>query len=144
MILALPVFGTVYLYQSSGRLSWSLPPMPIFVEYALAAISAGMIVFHYFIFHQKIKLSFQQAALMDKVKIYCAATERRFHWLFTVSIFSSIGLLFTNNPVFTVIFAVALVFFSLGKPSPDRMARLMKLPKDARELIREASRHEIS
>jgi hypothetical protein len=39
-----------------------------------------------------------------------------------------------------VVFALALVFFSLGKPSPDRMVRLMRLKKEDRELLREISR----
>jgi hypothetical protein len=37
-------------------------------------------------------------------------------------------------------FTLALVFFSLGKPSPDRMVRLMKLKKEDRELLTEISR----
>jgi hypothetical protein len=51
-----------------------------------------------------------------------------------------LGLLFSGNPGFVVIFAITLVFFSLGKISPDRMARLMKLKKENRELLREISR----
>jgi hypothetical protein len=39
-----------------------------------------------------------------------------------------------------VVFALALVFFSLGKPSPDRMMRLLRLKKQDRELLVEISR----
>ena len=144
LILALPAFGSVYLYQNSATLSWNMPSMPVLIEYSLAAICTVSIVSHYVIFHRKIKQSFGQETLVEKVKTYCAATERRFLLLFMVSIFATIGLLFSKNPVFTIIFAVALVFFSLGKPSPDRMARLMKLKKEDRELIREASRSEVN
>jgi hypothetical protein len=142
LILALPAFGMVYLFQDSGNVNWNLPQIPGFLEWFLAGFSSMILVAHYVLFHQKIKLSFQQDELLEKVKIYCSATERRFLILFLVSILATIGLLLSKNPVFTVIFAVTLVFFSLGKPSPDRMARLMKLKKEDRELIREASRPE--
>ena len=77
---------------------------------------------------------------MDKAKCYFAATRQRFFLLFLAAILSSLGLLFSGNAGFVVIFAITLVFFSLGKPSPDRMARLMKLKKEDRELLREISR----
>lgn len=67
--------------------------------------------------------------LLEKVRIYSNATNQRFWILFLISVFASVGLLFNQNPVYTVIFAVTLIFFSLAKPSPDRMARLMKLKK---------------
>ena len=60
--------------------------------------------------------------------------------LFLVGVLSSLGLLFSGNAGFVVVFALTLVFFSLGKPSPDRMARLMKLKKEDRELLTEISR----
>lgn len=142
LILALPAFAMVYLYQNSGTVSWNLPQIPGFFVWFLAGFSSMILAAHYVLFHQKIKLTFRQDELLEKVKTYCTATERRFLILFSVSILATAGLLLSKNPVFTVIFAVTLVFFSLGKPSPDRMARLMKLKKEDRELIREASRPE--
>ncbi|RIW17241.1 hypothetical protein D0X99_05705 [Algoriphagus lacus] len=140
LILALPAFGLVYLYQNSGNINWNLPQMSGFFVWFLAGFTSMILAAHYVLFHQKIKLSFSQDELLEKVKTYCAATERRFLILFLVSILATVGLLLSKNPIFTVIFAVTLVFFSLGKPSPDRMARLMRLKKEDRELIREASR----
>ena len=140
LILALPGFAMVYLYQNSGNINWDLPQLPQFLEWFLAGLSFMILAAQYVLFHQKIKLTFQQEKLVDKVKSYCLATERRFLILFLASVLATVGLLLSKNPVFTVVFALALVFFSLAKPSPDRMARLMKLKKEDRELIREASR----
>lgn len=140
LILALPAFGMVYVSQTSGSVTWNLPQLPQFLEWLLAGFSFMILAAQYVLFHQKIKLTFGQGELVQKVKTYCAATESRFLYLFLVSILATVGLLFSQNPVFTLIFALALVFFSLAKPSPDRMARLMKLKKEDRELIREASR----
>lgn len=140
LILALPVFGMIYLYQESGNVRWDLPKLHGVLEWFLAGFSAVLLVAQYVIFHKKLNLGFKQTELLEKVKIYTQATSQRFLILFLASILASVGLLLNQNPVFTLLFAVTLVFFSLGKPSPDRMARLMKLKKEDRELVREASR----
>ncbi len=140
LIIALPAFGVVYLQQSSGKTAWNLPEFPEVFEWFLAVFSSMILVAQYVVFHGKIKSTFAQSGLLQKVKTYCRATRQRFLFLFGVSLLATLGLLLSQNPVFTLIFAVTLVFFSLGKPSPDRMARLMKLKKEDRELIREASR----
>lgn len=142
LIFALPAFAMVYLYQSSGKVDWNLPALPEFFEWFLAGLSVMILGIHYVLFHQKIKLALGQSELVEKVKTYCQATGQRFWILFLVSLLATAGLLLTQNPAFTLLFAVTMVFFSLGKPSPDRMARLMKLKKEDRELIREASRPE--
>jgi hypothetical protein len=140
LILALPAFGMVYVYQSSGNVHWDLPTLPEFLVWILVGLSSLLLVAQFVLFQKKIRLSFQQVELLEKVKIYSKATDQRFLILFSVSIVTTVGLLLSKNPVFTVLFALVLVFFSLGKPSPDRMARLMKLKKEDRELLREASR----
>ena len=140
LVEAFPFFGVVYLYDSSDNLSWDLPQLPGFINGFLIGFSIAILIGQYVVFHKKLKLTFITDELLEKVRIYSNATNQRYLFLFTVSIFATVGLLFNQNQVYTVIFAVTLVFFSLAKPSPDRMARLMKLKKEDRELIREASR----
>ncbi len=142
LILALPAFAMVYLYQSSGKIDWGLPQLPEFVTWALAGLSAISLLGHYVIFQRKIKLTFIQSSLLEKVRTYCEATRQRFWILFLVSLLATVGLLLSQNPIFTLLFALTMVFFSLGKPSPDRMTRLLKLKKEDRELLIEASRPE--
>ncbi|MBN7812300.1 hypothetical protein J0A68_15205 [Algoriphagus sp. H41] len=142
LIFALPAFGMVYLYQNSGTLDWDLPALPKLGEWLILGAATAILIAQYVLFHQKLKLTFAQAELVEKTRIYCEATKQRFWALFGVSLLVSLGLLLTQSPMFTLLFAVTMVFFSLAKPSPDRMARLMKLKKEDRELIREASRPE--
>jgi divalent metal cation (Fe/Co/Zn/Cd) transporter len=142
LLISLPAFGIVYLYQSSGSLPNSFPKSSGFLNGLLITFSSTVLFVQYWVFHRHIKESFSQEALIDKLKIYSKATKQRFGFLFVVSICSAVGLFFTGNPVYTVIFAVALVFFSLAKPTPDRLARLMKLKKDDREILRDISRPE--
>jgi hypothetical protein len=140
LLLALPAFGTVYLYQQSGTFSQTLPLLPTWAQYILLGAGALLLVLQYVLFHQKIKQSFQQELLLEKVGLYAAATRQRFLVLFLVSMISTAGLYWSGSPGFVFLFTLALVFFSLGKPSPDRMVRLMKLKKEDRELLTEISR----
>lgn len=142
MLVALPVFGVIYLFYESGKSLMDVPEISELLVWLLSSICGVGLIFQYLRFSKKIKLTFEKSKLVEKVKIYCQATNDRNLTLFGVSLITSIGLLLSHNPVFTLLFAIVLVFFSLAKPTPDRMARLMKLKKEDRELIREASRPE--
>lgn len=140
LLVALPLFAFVYLYYNSGNLNWDLPELPGFVNGFLIGFSIALLIGQYVIFRRKMKLSFDTTELLEKVRVYSDATRQRYLFLFLISILATVGLLFYENPIYVVIFALTLVFFSVAKPTPDRMARLMKLKKEDRELIREASR----
>lgn len=140
LIISLPIFGMVYLYHNSGSITKGLPELSGFPNGFLMTFSVALLFGQYWAFHVNIKKTFAQTELLEKVKIYAKATSQRFLFLFLVSICSTIGLLFSGNPFFIVLFALALVFFSLAKPSPDRIARLLKLKKEDRELLREIAR----
>ena len=140
LLLALPAFGLVYLYQQSGRFTQTLPILPTWTQYLLLGAGFLLLILQYGLFHQKIKRSSQQESLLEKVGLYAAATRQRFLILFLVSVISTAGLYWTGSPGFVFLFTLTLVFFSLGKPSPDRMVRLMKLKKEDRELLTEISR----
>lgn len=142
MLVALPLFGMIYLYHNSGNLDWDLPNIPEFVNGILAGGGTAMLIIQYFLFHKKLKMSFQYVELLQKVKVYSNATKERFFILFASSLIATAGLLIYGNPYFIILFAVTLVFFSLAKPTPDRMGRLMKLKKVDRDVILEASRPE--
>lgn len=142
MLVALPVFGIIYLFYESGKKLMDVPEIPELLVWPLASICVVGLILQYLLFGQKIKLTFVKDELLEKVKIYAQATNQRYLILLLASLVSSLGLLLSKNPVFTLFFAIVLVFFSLAKPTPDRMARLMKLKKEDRELIRDASRPE--
>ncbi len=140
LLLSLPLFGIIYLYQQAGNLNKSIPQLPFFAQVLVLVASLLLLAVHYFLFHRRIKATFIQDELSEKILGYLAATKQR-HWLlFIVAVASSLGLLLSSNPGFVVVFALSLVFFSLGKPSPDRMMRLLRLKKQDRELLVEISR----
>jgi len=142
MGLSLPIFGLIYLYYNSGNLHWQLPQLPIFIEIMLGILALVLLVIQYTFFQRKLKLTFQKEDLMDKLRIYAEAALQRFYILFSLSLLCSLGLLLFANPLFVLLFAINLVFFSLAKPTPDRLSRWMKLSKVNGDLIRAASRPE--
>lgn len=135
LLIALPLFGVIYLYEQSGTLGGNLPQLSFLGQVMVLGSGGGLLLVHYLLFHRQIKQALQQTDLSEKITTYLSATKIRFFLLMGVSVASSLGLLFSSNPGFVVLFALTLVFFSLGKPSPDRMMRLLKLKKQDRELL---------
>ena len=142
LLIAIPPFGVVYLYHNSGNLDWDLPGLPDLLNGLLVGVNIGLLIGQYVVFHNKLKSDSNELSLLGKVKIYASATTVRFWMLFVVAILSTIGLLLDQGAVHILVFAVCLVFFSLAKPSVDRVSRLMKLKKEDREFLRETTRPE--
>lgn len=140
LLIALPLFGIIYLYEQSGKLGENLPQLSFLGQVMVLGAGGVLLLVHYLLFHRQIKSALDQEELSEKIITYLAATKKRFFLLMGVSTASSLGLLFSSNPGFVVLFALTLVFFSLGKPSPDRMMRLLKLKKQDRELLVEIAR----
>lgn len=140
LLVSLGLFGIVYLYYNSGNLDWDLPSLPEILNWIAIGVCIVILIWQYVLFHKQLKPAMGDISLIEKVKIYTQATQLRFWNLFIVSIVATIGLLLVQSPMYVLIYAVCMVFFSLGKPSPDRIARLLKLKKEDREFLREASR----
>lgn len=140
--LSLPLFGVVYLYYNSGNLNWDLPELGRLVETILAGLGIFFLAAQFFLFRKRLKDVLILPDLLSKVQIYAAASLQRIHLLTLSCLLDAAGLLFFKNPFFVVLFAITLIFFSLAKPSPDRIIRLMKLEKKEGDIIRQASRPE--
>ncbi|UZD24334.1 hypothetical protein [Algoriphagus halophytocola] len=140
MVVALPVYGMIYLYQSSGEQNWNLPDLPDFVEELLWGAGIGLLVSQFLLFRKRIKGSQQAPEFILKMQAFSQAVKERYFLLFLVSMLSALGLLFFGSAIFNLIFAVALLFFSLGKPSPLRIQKLLKISDEEKELVELASR----
>lgn len=138
--LSLPLFGLVYLYYNSGNLNWELPQLPSVVEIGLAGVGVFFLLAQFLIFRKRTQGIERIEDLLAKIQIYTSASLQRIHLLTLSCLLDAVGLLFFKNPIFVVLFAITLVFFSLAKPSPDRIIRMMKLSKKEGDIIREASR----
>lgn len=142
LILVLPLFGMIYLFQSSGKITWDLPELPLILNQILFGAGIGLLVAQFLLFRKRVKNVFLTEELLIKLKIYANATRERYLILFIVAVICSAGLLFFGSAIYNVIFAGALFFFSVGKPTPQRIKSLLKLNKEDAEVIRLASRPE--
>jgi hypothetical protein len=134
--IPIPFFAIAYLHSQNGTLSWELPEIPAFWETSLLITVYFLLAWHYLRFHASIKNAATGGfALNDKVRIYAAATMQRFWILFLVGIICALGLIFFDNPGYTLAFAISLVFSSLGKPTPDRIIRLLRLKGEEKDEI---------
>jgi len=140
--ITLPLFGVVYLYYNSGNLNWELPALPPSVEIALVGLGLFLLLAQFLLYRKRFKAVFESKDLYHKMVIYSEASLQRIHILAVSCLVDAVGLLLFKNPLFVVFFAVTLVFFSLAKPSPDRIIRTMKLGTSDGDLIRQASRPE--
>lgn len=134
--IPLPFFAIAYLFNQNGTVSLDVPQLPLFLNTFGLAFVYALLAFHYFIFHNTIKkIITGNYELSEKVNLYAGATMTRFWILFASGILCSLGLLFFEDPGFTIAFAITLVFSSLGKPSPDRIVRLLRLKGEEKEEI---------
>jgi hypothetical protein len=136
MAIPLPFFALSYLYTTSSTISYQAPDLPLILDTILLTLVIVMLGIHYVNFQSSIKSARTEGRdLEDKVMRYTQATMRRLWVLFVVVFLCAGGLLIYENPGYTISFAVALVFFSLGKPTPDRIIRLLRLKGEEKEAI---------
>lgn len=136
--IPLPFFAFAYLYTQSPIMDLNLPDANGFWGGFSLTFLITLLAGHYLVFHANLsKAKKQSLTITEKVEIYAKATMLRFWFLFGIAIWGSFALLITENPLFTIILAINLIFFSLGKPSPDRIVRLLKLKGEEREQVQE-------
>ncbi|MGY6520706.1 MAG: hypothetical protein ACXIUD_03195 [Mongoliitalea sp.] len=136
--IPLPFFAFAYLYTQSPVMELNLPEENGFWGGFSLTFLITLLAGHYFVFHSKLgKAKSAELEINQKVQIYADATMLRFWFLFGIAIWGSFSLMITENPMFTIVLAINLIFSSLGKPSPDRIVRLLKLKGEERQQVEE-------
>jgi ribosomal protein L30/L7E len=139
--IPLPFFAIVYLDSQNGMLFTNVPKAPSFIESAGFTTILVLLGLNYINFHKEVrKIKAMNGDLLQKIQLYVKATTMRFWTLMISALICAVGLLLFQNPLYTLLFAVTLVFFSLGKPTPDRIVRLLQLKGEEREAIRDLKR----
>ncbi|UJP63667.1 hypothetical protein [Mongoliitalea daihaiensis] len=134
----LPFFGFAYLYTQSPIMELNLPAENSFWGGFSLTFLITLLAGHYIAFHSNLgKAKNPSLDITQKVQIYAKATMIRFWFLFGIAMWGSFALMITQNPLFTIILALNLIFFSLGKPTPDRIVRLLKLKGEERQQVEE-------
>jgi hypothetical protein len=139
--IPIPFFAIIFLSSQNGTIDFDIPEFPAFWDYLGLVFVFALLGLHYIVFHSEInKINTRNFDLESKVKMYAKATISRF-WILFVSVFiCAAGLLFFKNSGYTIAFAITLVFSSLGKPTPDRIIRLLRLKGEEKEEIEKLKR----
>ena len=133
---SIPFFAIVYLYSQSESISRASYDLPNLFDYILLGLIYGLLAVHYWNFHKSIgKILNEKQDLETKIHLYQQATIRRFWILFLSSFLCSLGLFLFENNGYIIAYALTIVFLSLGKPSPDRIVRLLRLKGEEKERV---------
>ncbi len=134
--IPIPFFAVVYLNSQNSTFSFELPVVSAFWDSFGLGLVVSILFLQYFSFQSAIKrIGSGNLDLESKLALYSQATMQRFWILFISTFISALGLLFFDNPGFTMAFAVTLLFFSLGKPSPDRIVKSLKLKGEEKDKV---------
>ncbi|MDN3668448.1 hypothetical protein QWY93_03790 [Echinicola jeungdonensis] len=136
--IPLPAFAFAYLYTNSDNMDLDIPAVPESINSFLLGLISAVILIQWVRFQKGIKkLKKTEVALENKLKGYNKLTVQRYWFLFWAGLFCAGGLLIFQNPGFTISYAIILVFISLGKPSPDRLVKLLQLKGDDKDKVME-------
>ncbi len=141
--IPLPVFAFAYLYTTSSNMELELPQMPENLKAIGLGIVGAILVVQFVQFNKGLKkLRNPDMPLEVKLGKYGQLTMIRFWLLFASGLLCGAGLLLFENPGFTVGYALTLGFVSLGKPTPDRIIRLLRLKGEQRATVAEFGRRD--
>ncbi len=133
---SIPLFAVIYLYSQNNTFDFDRPNFPAWLDIGALGLIYAMLAFGYTNFQKAIKIVHTNPMdIVDKVKVYKNATLNRLKILLISSILSPLGLLFFENNGYIIAYALTLVLISLGKPSPDRMVRLMRLKGEEKDRV---------
>ncbi|AFL86166.1 hypothetical protein Belba_3676 [Belliella baltica DSM 15883] len=133
---SIPFFAVVYLYSQSESITRTSYNLPEIADFILLGLIYVLLAFHYWNFHNAIKsILVLNPDLETKITLYEQATIRRFWILLLSSILCPLGLLLFENNGYIIAYALTLVFLSLGKPTPDRIVRLLRLKGEEKERV---------
>ncbi|NHE55581.1 hypothetical protein G9Q97_02005 [Cyclobacterium sp. GBPx2] len=139
----LPFFSFAYLYTSSGNMQFDMPALPQILSHVIFGLVGFLLFFQYYAFRKKIMLIRNApATLNEKLTHYGKATFGRYWSLFWAGLLSAVGLFIFDNQLFTIAYALNLIFISIGKPTPDRIIKALKLKKEEKDMVFEINRRE--
>ncbi|MCC5936293.1 MAG: hypothetical protein JJU34_03325 [Lunatimonas sp.] len=139
----LPPFAFAYLYTTGGSMSLDLPELPTYLSSGMLGAAIGLLVWQVLAFNQQVRrIRMQETSILTRLRAYSTASIHRFWMLFAVGFLSAVGLLFSERPGFTITYAVCLLFVSLGKPTPDRIAKGLRLKGEDKEQVYDINRRD--
>jgi hypothetical protein len=143
IILPIPLFGFVYLNSQNPIFYFDIPHISAFWEYLGLGLVFLLLVAQYIFFQTTIKkIRLFDANLEARLEFYADACIKRFTLLFIITLVAAVGLFLFENAGYTIAFAICLFFFSIAKPSPDRLISSLKLKGEEKNRVNDLKRRE--
>lgn len=105
--------------------------MHVFIP-AFTIISA---IYAYLTYRRQLKQKDLQVALTDKLFFLYQISIKKYILLFIANMLPVVGLYLTGEQLFAGLYAVALIIFSLNRPTPLRVFRDLKLSKEEQQKL---------
>jgi len=138
-ILAPPLVAFVWLYleSKSGSISPLLEDdaMTGIISLVFPIVVMGLIVGAFFLFKSALRKVDPVTKLMERMLNYTRVSIVLFGMLEMGLIFSVVGYYFTQKDIFLALYFVVLIFFSLYKPTLQRIASHLNIKGDEREFL---------
>lgn len=139
MALPLPVFAVIYL--QAGKDGFDQPTLAIFGANFLLALAIFLLGLQYFNFQRQInQIRMLDEPLEIRMAKYEKAIMARYWILFIITWISGLGLYLFENQLFSVVFALTLIAFSLGKAMPRRIVKQLRLKGEEKEKVEALSK----
>jgi hypothetical protein len=136
IVVPIPFFGFVYLNSQNPIFYFDVPQLSGFWECFSLGVLFTLLLAQYFLYQQNVKrISNSSLNLHEKMELFSNASFKRYGLLFLASLLASLGLFLFSNTTFTFGFAISLLFFSIAKPTPDRIIRALRLKGEEKELV---------
>jgi len=137
-LMMVPLILFIYFYTQSYFYD-SQPLIPLrfntYLLYALIGVSIITLTIVHLQTRKKAARIASEIGLGIKLEKLGSLLISRMIWKAVITVLMPLGLLATGNQVFSVLFAVTLAWFFLQWPTPGRVAALLKLRGDEREMV---------
>lgn len=136
-ILALPlvVFGWLFLEAKNGRFSVVETTGMDMLNFIMPFLTFIIIGFSFLVFKKQLKKINNELPLSEKLDNYLKCVLIKFAGLEFALILSVLGYYLSFTNTFVAMFTIVLVFFSLSKPTPYRIANNLQLKGEERDIV---------
>jgi hypothetical protein len=132
LILFIYFYSQSYFYDSQPLIE---PRFNTYLLYALIGISVITLTTVHIRTRNKATRIAGEVGLGIKLEKLGSLLISRMIWKAVITVLMPLGLLATGNQVFSVFFGATLGWFFLQWPTPSRVAALLKLRGDEREMV---------
>lgn len=132
LILFIYFYSQSYFYDSQPLIE---PRFNAYLLYVLIGLSVTTLTTVHIRTRIKATRIAAEVGLGIKLEKLGSLLIGRMIWKAVITVLMPLGLLATGNQAFSILFGVTLVWFFLQWPTPSRVAALLKLRGDEREMV---------